>query len=589
MKSTIPYYKQQLEEYQQKVKDSKTSITNLSMLRLLVFLATAFGIYFFFNEWKIAVIIALIGTAVFLFLLIKYTNAKRQQALFRKLVLINSEEIQIANGEFYHRDTGFQFENPLHYYSLDIDLFGEGSFFQFLNRTSISEGTLKLANELKANSTKDIISRQEAIKELATKPKWRQYFQATASLIRTEKSTKGIISWLQQYKTFVPKVISWIGLTFSSLSIVLFTLTLFNIISSSFLFYWLLLGLGITGTYLKKINKLSTNVDAIKYTFRQYAQLLNQIENEQFTSQLLKKQQQNIQSEGKKASNIFTQFSKILDAFDNRNNIIFNILGNGLFLIDLKNASKIEQWIEQYNTTVENWFETVAYFDAYNSLGNYVYNHSSYVFPEITESNEVLNTENLGHPLLAKEKRVDNSILINRNQFFIITGANMAGKSTFLRAVSLNIVMANVGLPVCATSCTYNPVKLITSMRTDDSLNDESSYFFSELKRLKFIVDEIKNGEYFIILDEILKGTNSTDKSIGSRKFVEKLVKLKATGIIATHDLNLCELEEDLSEINNHYFDAEIINNELHFDYTFKKGICQNMNANFLLKKMEII
>lgn len=126
-------------------------------------------------------------------------------------------------------------------------------------------------------------------------------------------------------------------------------------------------------------------------------------------------------------------------------------------------------------------------------------------------------------------------------------------------------------------------------MRTTDSLSDDESYFFSELKRLKFIVDEIKNDKYFIILDEILKGTNSTDKAIGSKKFIEKLVGSRSTGIIATHDLSLCEVAEELPQVKNYYFDAEIVNNELNFDYQFKKGICQNMNASFLLKKMEIV
>ena len=165
----------------------------------------------------------------------------------------------------------------------------------------------------------------------------------------------------------------------------------------------------------------------------------------------------------------------------------------------------------------------------------------------------------------------------------------MAGKSTFLRTVSLQVVMANIGLPICAKEAAYNPIKLITSMRTTDSLTDDESYFFSELKRLKFIVDQIQTDRYFIVLDEILKGTNSTDKAKGSRKFVEKLVGSKSTGIIATHDLSLCEVAKELPQIENHYFDAEIIDNELHFDYKFKEGICQNMNASFLLKKMEIV
>ena len=231
----------------------------------------------------------------------------------------------------------------------------------------------------------------------------------------------------------------------------------------------------------------------------------------------------------------------------------------------------------------------MAFFDAQNSLANFHFNHPKFVFPEITSGKEAICGVGLGHPLLHVEKRVDNHFNINKEAFYIVTGANMAGKSTFLRTVSLSIVMANCGLPVCATSFKYTPIKLITSMRSTDSLTEDESYFYSELKRLKFIVDAIKESDYFIILDEILKGTNSKDKAIGSKKFVEKLSKSKSTGIIATHDVSLCELESELTAVENYYFDAEISEDELHFDYALKKGVCKNMNASFLLKKMEIV
>ena len=589
MTDTIKYYNQQLETHQKEVSKLYKSMTALSTFRLLVFLATAFGVYLFFQQWQVAVIIGVVGLSVFLFLLLKYTNIKQQRELAKALVFINEEEIKIASGNFHDREEGLQFQGPHHFYSFDIDLFGRGSFFQFINRTSIKEGAQKLANELKANNTRDIISRQKAIKELSNKPEWRQRFQATSSLIKTETPAKKIIDWLKQHQSFMPKVMQWMPLVFSLLSLTLFGLILLKVIDASFLGYWLLIGLSITGRYLKKINDLSQNTDKVKDTFRQYAQLLNQIENETFTSELLTAKQEQIQSENKKASTIFAEFSKALDALDNRSNFISAIFGNGLFLTDIKNSYKVEQWLKDYHNKVEDWFEVVSFFDAYNTLGNYVFNHPQYVFPEIIESKVAINTKGLGHPLLKEAKRIDNDIHIDHQQFFIVTGANMAGKSTFLRTISLHIVMANVGLPVCAESSVYSPVKLITSMRTSDSLTDDSSYFFSELTRLKFIVDEIQKEPYFIILDEILKGTNSTDKAIGSRKFVEKLVASNATGIIATHDLSLCEIEQELDAVKNYYFDAEIINDELHFDYTFKKGICQNMNASFLLKKMEII
>jgi DNA mismatch repair ATPase MutS len=381
----------------------------------------------------------------------------------------------------------------------------------------------------------------------------------------------------------------WLPLGFALITGLLIGLAAFNLITADLVGYWLFVGLGISGLYLKKINILASNTDKVKDTFRQYASLLDLIENETFSSELLVQKQKKIQSENKKASTIFKEFSKALDALDNRNNLIGAIFGNGYFLSDIRNSYTIEQWIKQYSNKVSDWFEVVSFFDAYNSFANFAFNHQSFVFPEIVTDKSVIKATDLGHPMLKKEKRVDSNLTIENEQFFIVTGANMAGKSTFLRTVSLHIVMANVGLPVCASNSKYNPVKLITSMRTTDSLTDDSSYFFSELTRLKFIVDAIQKEPYFIILDEILKGTNSTDKAIGSRKFVEKLVASNTTGIIATHDLSLCEIEKELDDVKNYYFDAEIINDELHFDYTLKEGVCKNMNASFLLKKMEIV
>ena len=330
-------------------------------------------------------------------------------------------------------------------------------------------------------------------------------------------------------------------------------------------------------------------VHYLQDTFQQYYQLLGFIEDEKFESVILHDLQTSIASEKRKASEILKEFSKGIDALDQRNNFLFGFLANGFMLWDLKQSSRLEKWILQHRTEVSNWFKAVENFDAYNSLGNFAFNHQQYTFPKISEVPKGIEAKDLGHPLLRQTKRVDNDFSIESDQFFIITGANMAGKSTFLRTVALQIVMSNMGLPVCANSCTYAPIKLISSMRTSDSLGDDESYFFSELKRLKYIVDKIQTEKYFIILDEILKGTNSTDKAIGSKKFIERLVKSNSTGIIATHDLSLCETANQFEQVKNYYFDAEIENNELHFDYRFKKGICQNMNASFLLQKMGIV
>ncbi len=584
------FYNHQLEQNKVKAKHIFKQMSVLSVLRLSVFIATGFGIYFTFQQWQIAMSIGVLGTVIFLFLLARYTDLKSRRAVHKRIAALNQEELDIAAGHFHQRPDGSQFQNPKHFYSLDIDLFGKGSFFQFINRTSIPEGTEKLSKLLLSNDILDIECRQKAIRELAAKPEWRQQYTAVAQAVVIDYSAASIMAWLAHYKPFLTKTHYRLTIAYSLTSVVLLAMGIMAIIPISYAGYWLLLGLGITGRYLKRINDLAQHTEKAKDTFRQYALLLERIETTDFKSPLLKAQQQKIATEQLKASQLFSKFSKALDALDNRNNFISAIFGNGYLLWDIRQSYHIEQWISTYGYKVEDWFEVVTFFDAYNSLGNYAFNHQQFTYPEITGEGTTLSAEALGHPLLSSKKRIDSDVTIDEGQFFIVTGANMAGKSTFLRTVALHIVMANVGLPVCAKKSRYKPIQLITSMRTTDSLTDDSSYFFSELTRLKFVVDTmVTDTNYFVILDEILKGTNSTDKAIGSRKFVEKLVALKATGIIATHDLSLTEIEAESPAIKNYYFDAEIIDDELFFDYKLKLGVCQNMNASFLLKKMDIV
>tara|TARA_R110002051_G_scaffold99857_1_gene170203 strand:- start:9081 stop:10763 length:1683 start_codon:yes stop_codon:yes gene_type:complete len=559
------------------------------MLRLVVFVLAAVAIYFVSPTTNLILAVILIFIVSFLFLVSRHTDLNYKKDKLLALLKINTTELKVLDRKFHDLPDGSNFKDPLHYYSQDIDLFGKGSFYQYCNRTVLPQGSEKLAHLFTENVIDTIQLKQEAIQELAHLTDWRQEFSAEASLVKTETPYQAILDWMKAYKPFLPKRIKLLPLIFTVFSVIMWSCYFFVPLSIFTLVLVLILGLGITGIYVKKINKLASDSGRIQTTFQQYQKLIAAIENKDFTSDLLQRKKDTILQDHKKTSEILHEFSRILGALDQRNNMLFGFLANGFMLWDIYQSYKIENWIETYGEQVEAWFTTIAFFDAFNSLANFTYNHPAYVFPRIQEDTMVLDVKGAGHPLLDPKKSISNDIQIGNEQFFIITGANMAGKSTFLRTVSLQIVMANVGLPVCAKEANYSPIKLITSMRTTDSLTDDESYFFSELKRLRFIVDEIKTDRYFIVLDEILKGTNSTDKAIGSRKFVEKLIASKATGIIATHDLSLCEAATDLPQVKNHYFDAEIIDNELHFDYTFKKGICKNMNASFLLKKMQIV
>jgi len=282
------------------------------------------------------------------------------------------------------------------------------------------------------------------------------------------------------------------------------------------------------------------------------------------------------------------QMHELHDRLDEQQfNLIISFFGQGLGLYSLFYAYSVESWIKKYGDDVAGWFSAIAQFDAYITLGTYAFNHPDHTYPTLVQGDTVLSGEEVGHPLVDPEKNVLNDFEIGKGRFCIVTGANMAGKSTFLRAVGLQIVMANMGLPVKGREVLYNPVRLLTSMRSSDSLADETSYFYAELKRLKYIVEELEKDDCFVILDEILKGTNSVDKAEGSRLFMDKLLDLPARGLIATHDLSLCEMQADYpNKIFNYSFEVEFRKNELHFDYTLREGVCQNMNARFLLQKM---
>ncbi len=589
MHDLVSFYQNQIKKHTEALGQVRTLLAASSTIRLLVFIVTAFAIYLFFDNTKMVFGVALVGIVIFLFLVSRHTDLQYRKDTLLALIRINETEIKVLHRDFHQLAAGNEFKDPTHYFSQDIDLFGRGSFYQYSNRTTLQQGSETLASIFAENSIADISQKQEAVQELSKMPAWRQEFSAIATLTKTQTTTAVLQKWLENYTPFVPSMMKYLPLVFSIVSLVSFTLYFLGYISGFVLILLLVLGFAISGIFTKKMTKLGAESSNAQSTFEQYNKLLLIIEQTDFKSALLNTKKQQIIREGKKTSTILKEFSRLLGNLDQNHNVFYLIFGNGYFLRGLATSYQIERWIAKHGESAKVWFEVIAFFDAYISLGTFAFNHPKYTYPVLSEDTIVLKSKDAGHPLLPPEKSVLNDFQINTEQFFIITGANMAGKSTFLRTVALQLVMANVGLPICASAATYNPIKLITSMRTTDSLTDDESYFFSELKRLKFIVDEIQTDRYFIVLDEILKGTNSTDKAKGSRKFVEKLVASKSTGIIATHDLSLCEVANDLTAIENHYFDAEIIDNELHFDYKFKAGICQNMNASFLLKKMQIV
>jgi len=283
---------------------------------------------------------------------------------------------------------------------------------------------------------------------------------------------------------------------------------------------------------------------------------------------------------------------KIISAFDNRNNLLIGVVLNVTLLWDVMCSYRIILWHNRNRHYFDKWMNAIALVDAACSLANFAYNNNGFCFPTIIEEDGFsLQATQMGHPLIHPKKRVDNDFSFGNNKILIVTGANMAGKSTFLRTIGVNMVLGMCGAPVCAQNMCFKPVELFSNMRTSDSLFDDESYFFAELKRIKAILDEVDKGrELLIILDEILKGTNSVDKLAGSQKLIKRLIKSKVPSIIATHDLKLTELEADYpDDVQNMCFEIVIENNEMKFDYLLRNGATTIMNASFLMKKMGII
>lgn len=318
------------------------------------------------------------------------------------------------------------------------------------------------------------------------------------------------------------------------------------------------------------------------------------INNEDFKSKLLTNLKSKLFNKENNSIDGLKKLKGLLNIFDQRGNLIYIVLGNGLFLIDFILLRLVNKWFKTYGNHIDNWIDYLSEINALNSLANFHFNNSEFKFPEFTEKN-IVECQNMGHPLIHKNKNVKNDFKIdNLNKFYVVTGANMAGKSTFLRTVGMNLVLASIGAPVCANQFLFQPIILFTSMRTTDNLSEDISYFQAELLRLRKIMDIIEDGKeshkYFILLDEILKGTNSLDKLMGSKMFLKKLINYPVSGIVATHDLGLGELEDTQPKnFQNICFEIDMTENNVSYDYKLRKGITQNFNATFLLKSMKLV
>lgn len=586
-------YHERFEKFTQQVNATKTQIVYLSSLRFLSFIASVFLFILTIKDYHIIKLAsALILLALFIYLVIKFVKLTDKLKHYKNLVKLNSEEKQVLQYKFGFFDSGKEFIDREHPYSFDLDLFGDGSMFQYLNRTVTLVGKNLLAKRLlnMSNSKHQIEIWQEAIREMSPEIDWRQNFIATGYAYPIGKDdNKKINFWVDKPAYFISKkffkvlVIALPAVTLTLLALVLTGLTHY-----SWFVLFALLQLFIASMMLRRTNHEQELVSKELKILKNYSMLIELIENKGFHADYLINLQQNLKTGNDYAKTAFKKLIRIIDAFDTRLNIFLGIILNATLMWDLYSIMRLEKWKLKYGKNLKNWILVISEFDVLCSLANYSFNNPDYIYPVIDEET-IIQTKDIGHPLIPGSKRVNNDFSLTApGEIDITTGANMAGKSTFLRTIGINLVLAMNGLPVAAKDFRFRVMNIFSGMRTADSLTDNESYFFAELKRLKSAIEALKKGELtFLLLDEILKGTNSVDKAKGSWKFVEHLVKLNATGIVATHDLTLCDLEKEYPEkIKNKCFEVEINGDEIKFDYKLRNGVTKNMNASILMKKM---
>lgn len=590
------HYTERLSLTKGQLQQVKKQIFRISMLRLALFVAGVAGIYFFLSQTPL-LIICICLTFLPLFILVKIHNRFfiRKEWLETQARIIQ-EELQALSGDYSSFEDGKEYVNPEHPYSFDLDIFGRRSLFQSINRTCTFFGKDRLAKWLQNHLHKktSIEKRQEMVREISEHTLFREQFRV-AGLVHHGQSSDAekIQAWSQSPAQYLHagwvKAFIWGVPVINSLLLItsLIGWTSFSCLGLSFGIF-LVLSFGI----IKRATYIQETYGKQLKSLNGYARLIALAKTEDWKSAGMLELMERFNLNGQSPVQALQQLSKELDRLDLRNNQFLYVLLEGSIFFQLQEIVRIERWKVRYGQYISEWLETVGELDALCSLGTFAYNHPQYTYPELTEKPFCFLATQMGHPLMPVSQCVKNDATIPSRPFFlIITGAYMAGKSTYLRTIGVNYLLACVGAPVCCEKLKLHPNQLITSLRTSDSLSDNESYFFAELKRLKRIIDLLNQGQQlFIILDEILKGTNSMDKQKGSFDLIRQFMQMKANGIIATHDLLLGSLIKQFpEEIRNYCFEADIKDNELTFSYKLREGVAQNMNACFLMKKMGII
>ena len=629
MDEVFCFYKKQRETHKEILQRLKRRIYHIGTLRLLL-IGSMFVVLWLLRDkdWVVLMVIGSVCLILFLLLVVYHAKLHNQRDFEEGILRLFDNELKALDGDFSAFDGAHETIDSQHVFSMDLDVFGDRSLFQMTNRTVTQMGKEALVKRFLQPLTgkKDILTCQEGVHEMAGLTGFRHHFYVTGKIAAKDKQDIRFLLSTDKERRISDHRFTRILIWFvPAVWALLVAGLIFHLLPPVCLIIYLVVCFLLTNLPAKRISKVCTSVSKTEKILKTYSDLMERVEQEHFNAVLLQKHQgtltgkpvdiipgedctisdvrdncekQNARKEARSsadnrhpASSATKNLSRTIGALDQRFSFMGIVL-NLLYMRDTHQAMKLERWKEQYGDLLKTWFDTLGFFDVFCSFGAFAFNHPDYTYPVLTDTYFEMEGKALGHPLIHRDQCVCNDVCIPKSKFFlIITGANMAGKSTYLRTVGVNFLFSCMGLPVFAESLSVYPARLVTSLRTTDSLVTNESYFYAELKRLKMIIDRLDAGEQlFIILDEILKGTNSVDKQTGSFALIAQFIRKNTCGIIATHDLLLGSLSEQYPKhVQNRRFEADIKGDELTFTYQLREGVAQNMNATFLMEKMGII
>lgn len=599
MKDIFDAYRRNMQDAQSQLGRLRRSINSNSMLRLAAVIGGGTALFTAVQSEHVGLVTGAFFVVIVCFagLVWRQSRLEKRKAEFESFLVINRNEIDLSEGKPNRYSDGREFADNRHPYSGDLDVFGPSSLFGLVNRGATPQAHALLAEWLSAPArATDIKVRQQVVKELADDLAWCQQFQ-----VRLWFNVDRPVDFKQQFAQFlrnsdVPfgnrilrlyvKAAPWL---MAILIIAALFIPFFSGIALFFAIAHLLAAVG----YGRKVNQVAGLTDRAGRLLSAFAAAFELIENRAWESQRGKELGLSLRSalDSTPVSTVFRELAILIDRLDYRLNMLVGAVLNMVALWDFRQVFALMEWRKKYGSDILEAFDAVAECEVLGSLAALRRNHPQWVFPTIEETAMPLFAgEALAHPLIPIESAVSNDYQMDNHRIALITGSNMAGKSTFLRTAGTNAVLAFCGAPICGKGMRVSVFQLITYMRIADSLNESTSTFKAELNRIQTVLKTVEDqSDTFFLIDEMLRGTNSVDKYRGSKAIIKKLIAHQGVGMVATHDLQLAKLADEYpGVVHNFHFDIQVRDGEMLFDYKLKDGACTVFNASLLLKEIGV-